>query len=63
MKTGYFYFKSLLLWVLLAGMLLPGCTEILYYIHGQKAETAAQEAVRKKAVEEMKDDQLRSPQK
>jgi cytochrome c-type biogenesis protein CcmH/NrfF len=63
MKTGHFNFKSLLLWVLLAGMVLPGCTEILYYIHRQSVETADHEAERKKAVEAEKNEQSRSPQK
>lgn len=63
MKTGHFNFKSLLLWLLLAGMLLPGCTEILFFLHRDKTSPAGQEAERKKAVEETKNDQVRSPEK
>ena len=63
MKTGHFKLKGLLLLFSLSCFLLPGCTEILFFFHRDKTSPVCQEPDQKKASEESKDDQLRSPAK
>jgi len=63
MKTGHVKLKGLLLLFSLSCFLLPGCTEILFFLHRDKTSPTCQEPDQKKMGEESKDDQVKTPVK